>query len=141
MNKRTKMRICDRSLIVTLVLMLASSVQMEATEGEYRTWAWIHIILGVIFLTGVGWHLFEHFRWKNWITMILKQKAVATRWLGIFYALTLVTAIMVLVYWLRVYSHSPLGGWHGKIGFVFLAICIGHTIKRRKSPILKKVKK
>lgn len=30
------------------------------------------------------------------------------------------------------FSHSGLGGWHGKIGFVFMAIAIAHGIKRMR---------
>jgi len=47
-------------------------------------------------------------------------------------ALTLLTGVAALVVLLINMHHTPLGGVHGKIGLLMLAIVIGHTIKRAK---------
>lgn len=57
---------------------------------------------------------------KNRVTKILFLLAV----------LTVFTAVTSLVHWLVNFTHSGIGAWHGKIGFLMLIVAIGHTIKR-----------
>lgn len=77
-------------------------------------------------------HIYFHFQWKNWIERFRKLKSHVTPILAIFWALTFLTGIAAFILWLVHGTHSHLGGWHGKIGFIFIAIAIGHTIKRIK---------
>lgn len=69
MKKITKLRICDWSLLVTTVLMLASSIQQEG-GGLGMGFVWAHIVLGVVFFLLIGWHLQLHFQWKNWLVRL-----------------------------------------------------------------------
>jgi len=55
-----------------------------------------------------------------------------TKWLSVVAALTLLTGVAALVVLLINMHHTSLGGVHGKIGLLMLAIVIGHTIKRAK---------
>lgn len=131
MNKIAKMRSCDWTLIALTIVTLASSVQLEATGSLSIIWVWLHILIATLFIVLIGWHLFLHFKWKNWFNKLWRQKSPVTRWLGIFYFLTILSAIVALCHWLGTYTHS-----HGKNGFIFIAIAIGYTVKRIKSPIL-----
>lgn len=136
MKKNDKMKICDWSLIVMTVLILLSGIQLEATGSANPTSVLIHIIVGCIFVVLIGWHLYLHFRWSNWIRRIIKQKSPVTRWLLLFLVLTMVSAIVATCHWLLITSHGSIGGLHGKIGFLFVILCMGHAIKRKHSPIL-----
>lgn len=137
MKKIIKLRICDWLLMFMLVSVLASSILLEAIGSGSIAWVWVHIVLSIIFILIIGWHLFLHFQWRGWAKLLIKQKSPVTRLLAVFYALTIISAAVAFIHWLGVFSHSPIGGVHGKIGFIFAAICIGHTIKRLKSPVLK----
>lgn len=46
--------------------------------------------------------------------------------------LTLISAVVATVYWLGTYAHTPIGGWHGKLGLATSVIAVGHAIKRGK---------
>lgn len=46
--------------------------------------------------------------------------------------LTLISAVVATVYWLGTYAHTPIGGWHGKLGLATSFIAVGHAIKRGK---------
>lgn len=132
MTKAKKLKLCDWVLLVATVMMLASSIQLEATGSRAVTWVWLHIIIGCLFFTGITWHLYLHFGKKSWLQKFRKQKSPATRWLAIFAVLTIISALVAFFHWAGSHIHSPIGGLHGKIGFIFLAIAIGHTVRRIK---------
>lgn len=136
-NKLSKMRLCDWGLIGLTIVTLASSIQLESTHCTSVSWVWFHILIATFFIVLIGWHLYLHFQQRNWVKMLKVQKSPVTRLLGIFCVLTIFSAIIAFLQWINVYSHTIAGGIHGKIGFLFIVICIAHTIKRIKSPILK----
>lgn len=140
MNKLSKMRICDLTLIGLTVVTLASSIQLEITHCGSACWVWVHVIAVTAFILLIGWHLYLHFQNRNWVKMIYAQRSPVTRWLAVFCVLTVISAIIALIHWVCSDSHSTIGGIHGKIGLGFIAFCIGHTIKRIKSPVLRKKK-
>lgn len=53
MTKAKKLKLCDWVLLVATVMMLASSIQLEATGSRAVTWVWLHIIIGCLFFTGI----------------------------------------------------------------------------------------
>lgn len=130
MTKAKKLKICDWLLLVSTVVMLASSIQLEATGSRAVIWVWLHIIIGCLFFANIIWHLYLHFGWKSWLQKFRKQKSLITRWLAVFALLTIISAIVASAHWIGSWAHSPLGGVHGKIGFIFIVIAIGHTVKR-----------
>lgn len=132
MIKAKKLKICDWLLLVATVVMLASSIQLEATGSRAVVWVCLHIIVGCLFFANIIWHLYLHFGWKLWLQRLRKQKSPVTRLLAVFGLLTLISAIVASAHWIGSWTHSSLGGVHGKIGFVFVAIAIGHTAKRIK---------
>lgn len=131
MKKLTKLKICDWLLLVVSVLMLASSIQLEGWWLG-MSFIWTHIAVGIVFFLLIGYHLQLHFNWQNWFVRLKQQKSKVTKWLAAFGALTLLTAIIATIHMFRTWQHSAIGGWHGKIGFVFLALAICHMIKRLK---------
>ncbi len=132
MTRAEKLRLCDWMLVFATAFILASGIQLEATDSRSIVWVWIHVIIGGLFFANIVWHLYLHFGWKSWVQRFRKQKSPVTRWLAVFALLTLISALVALFHWIGTDTHSPIGGIHGKIGFVFLALAIGHTVKRLK---------
>lgn len=131
MKKITRLRICNWSLLVVTIMMLASSIQQEGWWLGMG-FVWVHIVLGILFFMLIGWHLQLHFQWNNWIVRLKQQKSPVTKWLALFGALTLLTAIVATVHVLNTMQHTTTGGVHGKFGFIFIALAIGHVVKRVK---------
>lgn len=132
MNKKLKLKICDWALLVTTILMLASGIELEATGSQGNAWIWLHTAIGAVFFADIIWHIYLHFQWKQWIRRFSGQKSPVTRWLAIIGALTLISGIAALAHWASIRLHSPIGGIHGKIGFLFMLLGIGHICKRLK---------
>ncbi len=132
MTKAKKLKLCDWLLLAATAMMLASSIQLEVTGSRDPMWVWQHIIIGCCFFANIIWHLHLHFGWKSWIQKLHKQKSSVTRWLVVFTLLAIISAIVAFFHWMDSYTHSSLGGVHGKIGFMFLVLAIGHTIRRIK---------
>lgn len=132
MSKLEKLRLCDWMLVFATALILASSIQLEATDSSSIVWVFTHMIIGTLFFTNIVWHIYLHFGWEAWIQRLRKQKSPVTHWLAVFALFTLISAFVALFHWIGTYTHSPVGAIHGKIGFVFLALAIGHTVKRIK---------
>ncbi len=132
MTKKYKLRLCDWTLAVLMISILASGIQLEVIDSRSVAWVWIHVIIGCLFFADIVWHLYLHFGWKSWVQRLRKQKSPVTRWLAVFALLTIISALVALFHWIGTYTHSPIGGIHGKLGFVFIALAIGHTVKRIK---------
>ncbi len=138
MNKRNLLRACDITLVVVSVLILASSIQMEASAGmpwhgiPFVVYMTIHVLLACLMMGLVVYHLYLHFGWKAWVNKIKNLPKKPTKWLSVVAAMTLLTGVAALVVLLINMHHTSLGGVHGKIGLLMLAIVIGHTIKRAK---------
>lgn len=122
---------CDWSLMVAAIIMFASSIQLECWWLG-MTFIWLHIALGITFFALIVWHLQLHFNWQNWAKRLKQQKSHVTKWLAVFGCLTFLTAIIATISMFVTWHHSAIGGWHGKIGFVFIALAIAHMIKRIK---------
>ena len=131
MTKVQKLKICDWTLAILLPIVLASSIQLEATSSSGIFPVILHIIVALPFICLIVWHIFLHFQWKKWLTKFSNLK-VPTRILWWLYILALVSGIVAFIHWLIESRHSTLGGIHGKIGFLMIALAIGHTIKRIK---------
>lgn len=111
--------------------MLASSLKLEL-HWNGAAFVWIHIAVGLTFFLLIVWHLQLHFQWKGWLRKLIHPKAPLTRWMAIFGALALITSIAATTQFLINSTHSPIGGWHGKIGLLFIVLIIIHILKRIK---------
>lgn len=130
MNKRQKLKFCDWSLLILMIATLASSIQLEASHSRSITFVWLHVIIAILFIVFIIFHINLHFGWKNWLIKFSKLKSPVTRILWWVTVILLISAIIALIHWIMTFTHSPIGGVHGKIGFLMILLAIGHTIKR-----------
>lgn len=128
---KKKLLWCDWALVVVGLLMLASGIQLEVLAGAEAWAVWAHVVVGVLFSFLVCWHVWLHFRWSNWFARFQKLKKPVTRILWYLFLLTFLLGLAAFIHWLNGGGHSPLGGIHGKVGFVMIAVAAGHTLKRR----------
>lgn len=132
MKKIAKLKICDWSLLFLTIAILISGIQLEATHSEGLTSVWIHIIVGILFMCMAAYHTFLHFGHCNWFAKFHKSKSHVTRILWWVSLITFITGIIASVHWLATFVHAPIGGLHGKAGFLMIALSAGHMIKRMK---------
>ena len=137
MKKIQTLKLCDWTLAVLLPIVLASSILLEATSSRGFFLVIFHIIVALSFLCLVVWHIYLHFQWEKWFAKFSKL-IVPTRILWYLYILTFLSGIATFIHWLIENEHSPLGGVHGKIGFLMIAFAVGHIIKRIKFFKIKK---
>lgn len=138
MEKRTtkaaRLKRCNRSLGLTLLLILASGIQLEATSGRYAWSVWVHIILGVALTALSLYHIYLHYRTDNWFARFARNRNTVTRILWWVFLLTTVSGLAATAIWLATPVHSHLGAIHGKIGFLMALLAIIHVVthKRKK---------
>lgn len=130
MKKITKLKFCNWSLLVATVAVLISGVQLEVSHSSGNLSVWLHIIIGLLFMGLVAIHIFLHFDISNWFDRFSKLKSQATRILWWMTLLTLLTGIATAVRWIITNTHTPLGGIHGKIGFLMIILSIFHIANR-----------
>lgn len=132
MTKKNKLKLCDWSLLVLTVFVLVSGLYLELTNSQDLFWVWVHVVLCSVFIGAVVWHLYLHFKWKSWFRRLKGQKSPVTRLLALFGVLAFVSGIVATAHWVCSYTHASIGGVHGKLGFIFIALAAGHTAKRIK---------
>lgn len=129
MNTARKLKICNRSLGLTLILMLASGIQLEATSGSYAWPVWVHIVFGTLLTILSICHIYYHYRFCNWFARFAQNHNTTTRVLWWVFLLTVISGFAATIQWLVENSHSPIGGVHGKIGFLMVIIAIIHAAR------------
>ena len=128
---------CNGALIALALLMLVSSIQMEALAGDglfgisFTTLTFIHAGFGVAMFSLVAWHLYLHFGGLQWLKKLGKSVKL-TKALAIFGSVCLASGLFILIYMLSTFEHNLVGAIHGKIGFVFLALGAFHIAKHRQ---------
>ena len=138
MNKKKKLKICDICLLVAMVLVLASSIQMEACGGrgmgdwDFPMLMYLHCILGTWMFVMVIIHLYLHFGKTGWHEKIKRLKSQPTKILCRLFALMLFLSVVAFVVTMARPVHGLVGAIHGKVGFLFILFCIAHTVKRWK---------
>ena len=125
-----KLKICNISLLAITPAVLATSIILEASHGEsvlglkFNFWVIIHLV-AVLVMTGlVCWHL--RMNWgkiSGWAKKISGKASGASKALAILIAFTALTGLASVQQWL-IHGHSPIGGVHGKIGFLFILIAV-----------------
>lgn len=128
---KSKLKICNWTLLIFTALMLASALQLEITSGADKTMVWLHIILGSVFMVNICWHLQLHYKWRNWLKALWKRTTVI-KWLTVTAILTLVTGAWAIGEWASTATHSHVGAVHGKIGFLMLVFVIVHMFQKIK---------
>lgn len=128
-NPSFRLKICNRTLGITLLLMLVSGIQLEATSGRYVWTVWLHIMLGILLTVLSLYHIYLHYRKSNWFTRFAKNRNTSTCILWWVFLLTAVTGFAATIIWLCGNGHTPLGGVHGKIGFLMVIVAIIHAVR------------
>lgn len=133
-----KLKICNISLLAITPAVLATSIILEASHGaallgmSFNVWVILHLI-AVLAMTGlVCWHM--RMNWgkiSGWAKKFTGKASGASKALAILIELTVLTGFFAIPQWL-IYGHSTVGGIHGKIGFLFILVCLIHTIRHRK---------
>lgn len=132
MNIAAKLKACDRLLGVSLILILASGIQLEATGGNELT-GWVHIGMGLILTALSVWHIYLHYRFTNWFSRFARNRNASTRVLWWLFILTILSGVVASVHWIAsAYVHSPVGGVHGKIGFLMVLAASVHVVRHRR---------
>lgn len=132
MSRKSRLRACNSLLLGATALMCLSAIQLEATGSQEPAYIRVHIALGTCLTLLTGWHLYLHFAKHNWTKKILGLKKKTTKWLALLCTVSILSGGATTFHWTATYAHSPLGGVHGKIGFLFLMLAIGHAAKRRR---------
>ena len=130
MDKRQQLKFCDWTLLFLMIVTLASSIQLEASDNRSTTFVWLHGIIASVFIGFVVYHIKLHFGWNRWFFKFSKLKSSVTRLLWWISLITIISAIVALIHWITTFTHSPIGGVHGKIGFFMILVAIIHTKKR-----------
>ena len=133
-----KLKICNISLLAITPAVLATSIILEASHGEsvlglkFNFWVIIHLV-AVLVMTGlVCWHLRMNWgRISGWAKKFTGKASGASKTLAILIAFTALTGLAAIPLWMF-HGHSTVGGINGKIGFLFILVCLIHTIRHRK---------
>ena len=70
--------------------------------------------------------------WREMSVWIAIGNMDVFEWLCTIFAILLAISVVTFVRIIVLTAHSPIGVAHGKIGFLFILFCIGHTAKRWK---------
>lgn len=119
----------NQRLGFTLILMLVSGIHLEVTEGAYEWAVWVHIGLALTLTALSIHHIFCHYKTGNWFVRFAKNRNKVTCllwWMSLF---TIASGLAATVHWLLTYTHSPLGGIHGKIGLVMALTALVHAAR------------
>lgn len=144
MNKRAKLKLCNKSLFIVLLALIVSIAAIigcghnEMLGLPPQAWTHLHITLAIILIALVVWHLQLHFGWRKWRTKISKLKSPATPKLYWIIWLTAISGLAAFIVDEILNIHTPLGGIHGIIGLLALLFSLGHLIKRRDKLFTKK---
>lgn len=128
-----RLKICNRLLGLTLILILASGLHLEVTSGRYAWSVWVHIVLGLVLTALALYHIFLHYRKANWFARFAKNRNTSMRILWWVFLLTAVSGLAATVGWIGDKVHSPLGAVHGKIGFLMVIVAIVHVARHLRA--------
>lgn len=132
------MRICNKGLLWLSLPMVATSIALECAGGGScgpLPFLWLvvaHVAVSVLMMLMVTAHVYLHFGWQSWITKWRRLKSRPCRWLAVVALLTLVSGMAATALWCAAPAHTTFGGVHGKIGYIFILLAAGHTLKRRR---------
>ena len=132
MTKKSKLRLCDLSLLFLTIAILALGIQLEINPAGATIWVWAHIVIVILFFCGIFWHIFFHKSGKKRVESKNKNRRNRHAVMGVFFLLTLLSGIIATCHWIGTYFHSTIGGIHGKFGFLFIITVISHIAKHRR---------
>ncbi len=132
MTKKSKLRLCDWSLLLLTIAIFASGIQLEINPTGATIWVWTHIVIGLLFFCGIFWHIGLHKSGKKRVESKNKNRRNRHAVMGVFFLFTLLSGIIATCHWIGTYLHSTIGGIHGKFGFLFIITVISHIARHRR---------
>lgn len=132
MTKKTKLKLCDWSLLFLTVVILASGVQLEINPTGENVWVWAHIVIGTLFISGIFWHISLHKSAKKRVEAKTRNHRDKHAVMGVSFLLTLLSGVVATCHWIGTYLHSTIGGVHGKFGFLLILAVIFHIVKHKR---------
>lgn len=132
MNKRVRLKVCNRALLAVAVAMLISGVQLEAIHSDGVVSVWVHVVVGLLFMVLAAYHVFLHFGESNWFVRFRRQRSQVSRILWWVSLATLVTGVIALARWTVTLTHWHIGGVHGKLGLLMMLLSAAHIVRRAK---------
>ena len=78
------------------------------------------------------YHIYLHYRRTNWFARFARNPRTVTSILWWTFLLTLLSGLAATAVWLDGFSHTPLGGVHGKIGYLMFIFVIIHLISQHR---------
>ena len=73
-NPKNRLKVCNRSLGIVLLLILASGIQLEATAGRHAWSVWTHVVLGVTLCTLSFYHIYLHYK-KEQLVRVFREES------------------------------------------------------------------
>lgn len=135
--KNKSVFLVNTALLVVGFLTAISSVQLEVSSGRdysgisFDRWVWLHMVICLICMIGVGYHLYLHWAGvSKWLSGIATLKSKQTKWLVWLSVITFLSGILSGVSFLIVAEHNGIGKVHGKFGLVVIVLTILHIVKR-----------
>ena len=138
MTKKTRLRICNYSLLVSMLLVSVTAIAMLVVGSLRETLAQLHAAFGLVAVALVYWHIRLHFGKDKWGDKIKRLKSHVTRRLFLIAALAFLSAVIVAVSFLVGLDIPVLRHIHGLVGGIFLLFSFGHALKRKSFFIKKK---
>lgn len=132
MKKSAGLKLCNWVLLVASAAILISGAQLEIIHCKDEFSVWLHVFIGLLFMALVGGHIYLHFGKSNWFVKFSYLKSGATRVLWWTAILTLISGVACAARQFATNTHTPLGGIHGKLGFLMLILSIFHITRRIK---------
>lgn len=130
MKTATKLTCCNKCLACVFVMMFVSGIQLEATSGKSVWYVWFHIIIGAVFTVLLLYHIYLHYKFSNWFSRLARHRSIIIRFLWMTFLLNFTIGIAASIHWLDGYAHSPLGGIHGKFGFLMVMFAVIHIVRQ-----------
>ena len=94
MTKKSKLRLCDWSLLFLTIAIFASGIQLEINPAGATIWVWAHIVIGILFFCGIFWHIGLHKSGKKRVESKNKNRRNRHAVMGVFFLLTLLSGII-----------------------------------------------
>lgn len=141
--KKKHLLVCNKSLLLLMPLVIASSILQECLHGnafcglDNVVWTWLHVIVCFVFVMLIVWHV--QLNWggadcwdvRVWYSRFRKHHSKGFKITTVICLLTAITGLIAVPVWL-LHGHSGFGGWHGKIGFLCLIMTLIHVIHHWK---------
>lgn len=136
--KKRQLLICNYSLLLVMVIVVASGIVLECIHGKEfmgignHTLKWTHIIMSIALIALAWWHV--RLNWNsagNWAKRFASHRSRGFQLTAILFLATALTGLVSIAIWLT-HGHTVFGGVHGMIGFVCALFVLSHIIGHRK---------